>query len=99
MRVFYGNKDIRLEGTTFTREIAERGFMFDDKQSGLRMRIGDVAFMCSPRQSPAYLKGIVEGARGMRGFDIRLIRDILAFCKEKGYDEVADHIDEMMGRM
>ncbi len=99
MRVFYGNKRMRLDGTALSRDIDERGYMFDDVQSGLRMRVGDAAFICSPRQSPAYLKGLVEGARGVRGFDIRLMRDILAFCKEKGYDEVADHIDEMMGRM
>ena len=99
MKVFYGDRNLRIHSTNIFRNIKERGYMFYDEDSGCRITARDVSHLIKPTQSPIYLKGIVDGSRGMRGYDIRVLRELLAFCKEKGYDEVVEYIEYKIERM
>jgi len=83
MKISYGKKILSFkakDGSTINRLIRAPGYtMVND--SGLRVTFSDVSYLAGI--STEYLKGIIEGARGVRGFDQRVldqfeaIRDIL----------------------
>jgi len=73
MKVSYGKKTLSFKtkgGAMLNRIIANPGYvMFDDM--GLRCTFSQASLLAGI--STDYLKGIIEGARGARGFDQRVL--------------------------
>jgi len=99
MKVFYGDRKFRIHDSPFSHAYRERGYMFFNEDEAKRISLHDMLFYLKPKQSEGFLKGFIQGSRGMRGYDIRVLRELLAFCKEKGYDEVVEYIEYKIERM
>jgi len=100
MKLTYGDKHLKIHGTSLSRLISESGYKFEFTNNRANKELINVQTAAFELEKPTvYLKGVVDGARGVRGTDTRIIKGILAFCKSKGYYEAVEYIEDQLGRM